>query len=84
MSVSDLLTRRFFVSSLQPRPFAPQGYLSNGAGPAPGATPLLPNNGRIIQNGPTRILCIADVRGMDDWMTISCEAELIGFAMQET
>ncbi|KAJ5666485.1 uncharacterized protein N7477_008933 [Penicillium maclennaniae] len=49
-----------------PRPFAPQGYLSNGAtpaGPAPGATPLLPNNGRVIQSGPTRILCIADVRG---------------------
>ncbi|KAJ5223878.1 hypothetical protein N7468_008420 [Penicillium chermesinum] len=54
----------------QPRPhnFANQGYpLANGAAPqatpAPGATPLLPNNGRVIQNGPTRILCIADVRG---------------------
>ncbi|KAF9887009.1 hypothetical protein FE257_010625 [Aspergillus nanangensis] len=45
----------------------PQGYpIANGAanpGPVPGATPLLPNNGRIIQNGPTRVLCIADVRG---------------------
>ncbi|KAL4806398.1 hypothetical protein BDV18DRAFT_152350 [Aspergillus unguis] len=51
----------------EPRPphnFPPQGYLPNGApGPVPGAAPLLPNNGRIIQNGPTRILCIADVRG---------------------
>ncbi|KAJ5907363.1 hypothetical protein N7495_000045 [Penicillium taxi] len=47
-----------------PRPNFGQGYLPNGAtGPAPGATPLLPNNGRVIQNGPTRILCIADVRG---------------------
>ncbi|KAJ5123838.1 uncharacterized protein N7515_007663 [Penicillium bovifimosum] len=50
-----------------PRPnFGAQGYpLPNGAaaGPVPGATPLLPNNGRVIQNGPTRILCIADVRG---------------------
>ncbi|KAJ5339754.1 hypothetical protein N7541_011709 [Penicillium brevicompactum] len=50
-----------------PRPsFGPQGYpLQNGtpAGPVPGATPLLPNNGRVIQSGPTRILCIADVRG---------------------
>lgn len=52
----------------QPRPphsFGPQGYpLPNGAtGPVPGAAPLLPNNGRIIQNGPVRVLCIADVRG---------------------
>ncbi|KAJ5392984.1 hypothetical protein PENPOL_c014G03470 [Penicillium polonicum] len=50
-----------------PRPnFGAQGYpISNGAaaGPVPGATPLLPNNGRVIQSGPTRILCIADVRG---------------------
>ncbi|KAL4950293.1 hypothetical protein BDW69DRAFT_202272 [Aspergillus filifer] len=45
--------------------FTPQGYpLPNGAaGPVPGAAPLLPNNGRIIQNGPVRVLCIADVRG---------------------
>ncbi|OOO04603.1 Protein of unknown function DUF2433 [Aspergillus oryzae] len=52
----------------RPRPphnFGPQGYpLPNGAtGPVPGATPLLPNNGRVIQNGPVRVLCIADVRG---------------------
>jgi len=50
----------------QPRPQYPnQGYLANGttAGPAPGAQPLLPNNGRVIQSGPVRVLCIADVRG---------------------
>ncbi|KAL2174572.1 uncharacterized protein P884DRAFT_302446 [Thermothelomyces heterothallicus CBS 202.75] len=46
-----------------------QGYMPNGAAPphqtapVPGATPLLPNHGRIIQTGPIRILCIADVRG---------------------
>ncbi|KAJ5172030.1 hypothetical protein N7492_004623 [Penicillium capsulatum] len=54
------------MASPRPHNFA-QGYpLANGttpSGPAPGATPLLPNNGRVIQNGPTRILCIADVRG---------------------
>ncbi|KAL4917524.1 hypothetical protein BDW62DRAFT_211209 [Aspergillus aurantiobrunneus] len=47
--------------------YPPHGFcysLPNGAsGPVPGAAPLLPNNGRIIQNGPVRVLCIADVRG---------------------
>ena len=56
----------------QPRPntFNNQGYLPNGASGAPGgpasmstASPLLPNNGRVIQNGAVRILCVADVRG---------------------
>ncbi|OGE53641.1 hypothetical protein PENARI_c007G05785 [Penicillium arizonense] len=54
------------MASPRPHNFGPQGYpLANGAaaGPVPGATPLLPNNGRVIQSGPTRILCIADVRG---------------------
>ncbi|KAG6361894.1 hypothetical protein INS49_010123 [Diaporthe citri] len=49
----------------------PGGYgLANGAPggapqavPAPGATPLLPNQGRILQSGPIRVLCVADVRG---------------------
>jgi len=50
---------------LQPRPqYQLQGYMPNGtSGPVPGAQPLQPNNGRIIQNGPVRILCVADVRG---------------------
>lgn len=51
----------------QPRPYPPQGpspYMQNGnSGPVPGARPLLPDNGRIIQSGTTRVLCIADVRG---------------------
>lgn len=51
----------------QPRqPYSNQGYLPNGASniqPAPGATPLLPNQGRVLQTGPIRVLCIADVRG---------------------
>lgn len=52
----------------QPRSFN-NGYLPNGtpagsSGPVPGAQPLLPNQGRIMQSGPTRILCVADVRGI--------------------
>jgi hypothetical protein len=50
----------------QPRPYpsqAPGPYMQNGSGPVPGARPLLPDNGRVIQSGPTRVLCIADVRG---------------------
>ncbi|EEH38359.2 ser/Thr protein phosphatase family protein [Paracoccidioides lutzii Pb01] len=52
-----------------PRPahaFNNPGYnLSNGStsGPTPGATALLPNNGRVIQTGGVRVLCVADVRG---------------------
>ncbi|PHH82527.1 hypothetical protein CDD82_5708 [Ophiocordyceps australis] len=50
----------------QTRPYNNPGYLQNGgaAGLAqPGTAPLLPNQGRVIQSGPIRILCIADVRG---------------------
>ncbi|KAF2713474.1 hypothetical protein K504DRAFT_369633 [Pleomassaria siparia CBS 279.74] len=49
----------------QPRPYT-GNYLPNGgapAGPVPGAVPLLPNQGRVIQQGSARVLCIADVRG---------------------
>lgn len=50
----------------QPRPY-PGNYLPNGgaapSGPVPGAVPLLPNQGRVIQTGSARVLCIADVRG---------------------
>lgn len=50
----------------QPRPYSNPGYLQNGAtGLPPGAAPLLPNQGRVIQTGPIRVLCIADVRGMN-------------------
>ncbi|KAL1964734.1 hypothetical protein VTN77DRAFT_6601 [Rasamsonia byssochlamydoides] len=54
------------ASPRPPHNFGTQSYLPNGAapgGPVPGATPLLPNNGRIIQSGPVRVLCVADVRG---------------------
>lgn len=52
----------------QPRPYNNPGYMPNGAAGGhpnvpPGATPLLPNQGRVIQTGPIRVLCIADVRG---------------------
>ncbi|KAG6137838.1 hypothetical protein E4U24_001800 [Claviceps purpurea] len=48
----------------QSRPYNNQGYLQNGGSALPpGAAPLLPNQGRVIQTGPIRVLCIADVRG---------------------
>ena len=54
----------------QPRPhtYNNPGYMPNGAAGGhpnlpPGAAPLLPNNGRVIQTGGVRVLCIADVRG---------------------
>lgn len=55
---------------LQQRPhtYNTPGYFPNGAAGGhqnlpPGAAPLLPNNGRIIQTGGVRVLCVADVRG---------------------
>ncbi|KAI9151953.1 hypothetical protein HJFPF1_09170 [Paramyrothecium foliicola] len=52
------------ADELQPRPYNNPGYLQNGATAIPpGAAPLLPNQGRVIQTGPIRVLCIADVRG---------------------
>ncbi|KAI0864457.1 hypothetical protein F4860DRAFT_510783 [Xylaria cubensis] len=54
------------TSELFRQPYNNQGYMANGAppsGPVPGATPLLPNQGRILQQGPIRVLCVADVRG---------------------
>ncbi|KIW04416.1 uncharacterized protein PV09_04690 [Verruconis gallopava] len=53
----------------QPRPYAQAAAQQQTNGgppmptPMPGAVPLLPNQGRIIQQGPIRVLCIADVRG---------------------
>jgi hypothetical protein len=53
----------------QPRAYS-QAYIPNGAapqpsGPVPGARPLDPNQGRVQQVGHARVLCIADVRGME-------------------
>ena len=52
----------------RPQHYNNQGYLPNGAAPGPlnplpGAAPLLPNNGRVIQTNGVRVLCVADVRG---------------------
>jgi hypothetical protein len=48
----------------------------NGAAPIPGAAPLLPNQGRILQQGPVRVLCIADVRGhLNSLNTLAREAK---------
>ncbi|KAK6587165.1 hypothetical protein PZA11_000455 [Diplocarpon coronariae] len=51
----------------RPHPYNNPGYLPNGTpghtGLPPGAAPLLPNNGRVIQTGGIRVLCVADVRG---------------------
>lgn len=58
-----------------PRQQYPQfNSLPNGASPAgpstaptglptPGARPLEPNQGRVVQAGGARVLCVADVRG---------------------
>ncbi|TPX18809.1 uncharacterized protein E0L32_011488 [Thyridium curvatum] len=65
--VSQRLTAYEYQQPRQPYN-SNQGYMPNGApGAHPNlplqATPLLPNQGRVIQTGPIRILCIADVRG---------------------
>lgn len=54
-----------FLNQPRPHTFNNQGYLSNGAstGPTPGSAALLPNNGRVVQTGGVRVLCVADVRG---------------------
>lgn len=58
---------------MQPRPYTTynQSHLPNGATNAPSMSSaagsgsnFLPNNGRVIQTGGVRILCVADVRGM--------------------
>lgn len=71
------LTDQMFQQRLPPQqPSYNQAYMPNGAvtghtGIPPGATPLLPNNGKIIQTGGVRVLCVADVRGeLDLKMTI--------------
>ena len=62
-----LLKLTMSFSQQRPHNYNNQGYLPNGAvgghSGLPGAAPLLPNNGRIIQTGGVRVLCVADVRG---------------------
>ena len=43
---------------------APPGGMSQNA------APILPNHGRVIQSGPVRVLCVADVRG-DFYLVLS-------------
>ncbi|KAH6679645.1 hypothetical protein B0J14DRAFT_581261 [Halenospora varia] len=56
------------MASQRPHTYNNPAYLPNGAAGGhtnlpPGAAPLLPNNGRVIQTGGVRVLCVADVRG---------------------
>ncbi|EPQ64717.1 Bgt-2988, partial [Blumeria graminis f. sp. tritici] len=51
--------------------YLPNGATGGNTGLPPGAAPLLPNNGRIIQNGGVRILCVADVRGINIFLNYS-------------
>ena len=66
--IPNLPGLKLMVPILQRPQHFNQGYLPNGAAPGhinplPGAAPLLPNNGRVIQTGGVRVLCVADVRG---------------------
>ena len=49
----------------------PNGQNAPSSGLPTSAAPLLPNNGRVIQSGPVRVLCVADVRGE---VIIACSA----------
>jgi hypothetical protein len=64
----DLAKLTLATTQQRPHSYNNPGYLPNGAvgghtGLPAGAAPLLPNNGRIIQTGGVRVLCVADVRG---------------------
>ena len=69
MKNASLIIKNHLQAANPPRPYAQPAYnMANGAAgipavPPPGAAPLLPNQGRIVQAGPVRVLCIADVRG---------------------
>ena len=63
--------KRSELTMYQPRPHNfNEGYLPNGAPGVPGSGPAgsfgsnnFSNNGRVVQNGGVRVLCVADVRG---------------------
>jgi len=50
-------------------PYSQVAYMPNGApsGPSSAAANLAASQGRVIQQGPVRLLCIADVRGECFW-----------------
>lgn len=55
------------LSSLQPRPsnFNSQGFLPNGSNAPSNVGPAgASGQNRVVQTGPVRVLCVADVRGM--------------------
>ncbi|KAI9682408.1 MAG: hypothetical protein M1817_000462 [Caeruleum heppii] len=53
------------MASSRPNNFSNQGFLPNGASATSASAPnnLLPHNGRVVQSGGVRVLCVADVRG---------------------
>lgn len=77
LAIDPAAERPVLMYKQQQRPYS-NAYMPNGSpagGPVgspamapPGANQLLPNQGRIIQNDKTRILCVADVRGMSATM----------------
>jgi hypothetical protein len=87
LTACDISTDLVQQAPNQPRPY-PGNYLPNGgapggtSGPAPGAVPLLPNQGRVIQQGSARVLCIADVRGGDQ--SPQCHPDSHSNHVQET
>ena len=72
-SAGPLRGQGFSLMSKQPTqaqqaPYYPpyNSSMPNGSprpGPPASAAPLLPNQGRVVQQGSTRILCVADIRG---------------------
>ncbi|KAL6714330.1 hypothetical protein ACLMJK_007753 [Lecanora helva] len=50
------------MASPRPYPYS-QSHIPNGANSGAQGSNFPPNNGRVIQSGGTRILCVADVRG---------------------
>lgn len=70
----------------QPRPhsFNNEGYLPNGATGVSGSGSTggyssnnFSNNGRVVQNGQVRVLCVADVRGKLDGLPLKSNRSLM-------
>ncbi|KAL9604688.1 MAG: hypothetical protein Q9219_000408 [cf. Caloplaca sp. 3 TL-2023] len=53
-----------------------------GPGGATGPN-FLPNNGRIIQSGGTRILCVADVRGIACQLPAACQTDVVDMSLND-
>ena len=62
----ELNTNRAQQAQNQSRvPYSQVGYMPNGApsGPSSAAATIAATQARVVQQGPVRLLCIADVRG---------------------